>query len=73
MQQHPDVIKALQYFISEDGPRMSIKTLSVYCGIDESTMRDYIREKYKPPIERRKQIERGLSEMILEMRREWPI
>ena len=43
-----DIIKALQYFISPDGPHMSIKTLSVYCGIGESTMRDYIREKYKP-------------------------
>jgi hypothetical protein len=49
-----DVIKALQYFISEDGPHMSIKTLSVYCGIGESSMRDYIREKYPPPPEKRK-------------------
>lgn len=48
-----DVIKALRYFISEDGPHMSIKTLSIYCGLGESTMRDYIRGKYKPPEERR--------------------
>ena len=59
-----DVIKALQYFISEDGPHMSIKTLSIYCGIKEGAMRDYIREKYKPPEAKRKQIEKGLSEMI---------
>ena len=68
-----DVIKALQYFISEDGPHMSIKTLSVYCGISESTLRDYIREKYKPPLHTRRQIEKGLSEMIMEMRRVWPL
>ena len=68
-----DVIKALQYFISEDGPHLSIKTLSIYCGIGESTMRDYIRGKYSPPPERRKQIEQGLSEMIEEMKREWPL
>lgn len=68
-----DVIKALQYFISEDGPHISIQTLSVYCGIGASTMRDYIREKYKPPADVRKQMEKGLSEMIREMRSEWPI
>ena len=68
-----DVIKALQYFISEDGPRMSIKTLSVYCGIGESTMRDYIREKYKPPPAVRTQIEKGLSDMLREMLSEWHI
>ena len=44
-----DVIKALQYFTSDDGPHISIAKLSIYCGISESTMRDYIREKYKPP------------------------
>ena len=59
-----DVIEALKYFISDDGPHISIKTLSVYCGINENTMRDYIRERYKPTAERRKQIEKGLSEMI---------
>lgn len=68
-----DVIKALQYFISEDGPHISIQTLSVYCGLGASAMRDYIRGKYKPSPEIRAQIEKGLSEMIKEMQSEWPI
>lgn len=68
-----DVIKALQYFISEDGPHISINKLSIYCGISPSTMRDYIREKCKPSPNVRAQIEKGLSEMIQEMTQEWPI
>ena len=68
-----DVIKALRYFISEDGPHMSIKTLSIYCGLGESTMRDYIRGKYKPPEERRLQIQKGLQDMIKEMMTECPL
>lgn len=66
-----DVIKALQYFISPDGPRMSIRTLSIYCGINESSLRDYIREKYPPPSDKRAQIEKGLSDMLKEMLTEW--
>ena len=68
-----DVIKALQYFNSDDGPHISIAKLAIYCGINENTMRDYMKERYKPPEHVRRQIERGLSEMIKEMRREWPI
>ena len=68
-----DIIKALQYFISADGPHMSIKTLSNYCCIGESTLRDYIREKYKPPENTRKQIEKGISDMLKEMLTEWHI
>lgn len=68
-----DVIKALQYFCSHDGPHIPIKTLSIYCGINESTMRDYIRERYKPPANIRQQIEEGLTEMMREMHTEWHI
>lgn len=66
-----DIIKALQYFISRDGPNMSINTLSVYCGVGASTLRDYIREKYKPSPQVRAQIEKGLSDMLREMLTEW--
>jgi len=52
-----DVIKALQYFTSEDGPHIPIKTISIYCGINYNTMKDYIRERYKPPEHVRAQIE----------------
>ena len=68
-----DVIKALQYFNSEDGPHISIQKLAIYCGINENTMRDYIRERCKPSPAVRTQIEKGLSEMIQEMKNEWPI
>ena len=68
-----DVIKALQYFNSIDGPHISINKLAIYCGISENTMRAYIRERCKPSAEMRRQIEQGLSEMVMEMRREWPI
>ena len=67
-----DVIEALQYFTSEDGPHIPIKTISIYCGINYNTMKDYIRGRYKPPKETRAQIEKGLSELVREMRREWP-
>ena len=66
-----DVIKALQYFTSEDGPHISINKLSIYCGISPSTMRDYIREKCKPSEHVRAQIEKGLSDMMKEMLTEW--
>lgn len=68
-----DVIKALQYFHSTDGPNMSINTLSIYCGITASSMRDYINELYKPTPEKRRQLEKGLSDMIKEMKSVWPI
>ena len=68
-----NVIKALQYFNSEDGPHISIKKLGIYCGINENTMRDYIRERCKPTPERMKQLEKGLSDMLKEMLTEWHI
>ena len=43
-----DVIKALQYFNSEDGPHISVNKLSIYCGVNENTLRDYIKERCKP-------------------------
>ena len=68
-----DIIKALQYFNSDDGPHISISRLAIYCGINENTMRDYIRERCKPSPAIRAQIEKGISEMIKEMKSEWPI
>ena len=68
-----DVIKALQYFNSTDGPHISINKLSIYCGVNENTMRDYIRERCKPSPEVRARIEKGLSEMVKEMQSEWPL
>lgn len=68
-----DIIKALQYFNSEDGPHISIRKLAIYCGINENTMRDYIRERCKPPEPKRAQIEKGLQDMIKEMLTECPI
>ena len=44
-----DVIEALQYFNSEDGPHISVNKLAIYCGINENTMRDYMKRRYKPP------------------------
>ena len=43
-----DIIKALQYFNSSDGPHISLEKLAIYCGVSKSAMRDYIIEKYKP-------------------------
>jgi len=43
-----DAIHALQYFNSPDGPHISVEKLAIYCGINENTMRDYIKERYKP-------------------------
>lgn len=47
-----DAIKALQYFNSTDGPHISVEKLAIYCGINENTMRDYMKERYKPPAEK---------------------
>lgn len=66
-----DVIKALQYFNSEDGPHISIQKLAIYCGISKGTMYDYIREKYKPTPKMRAQLEQGLTDMMREMHTEW--
>ena len=68
-----DVIKALQYFNSEDGPHISISKLGIYCGVNENTMRDYIRGRCKPSPAVRAQIEKGLSDMLREMLSEWHI
>ena len=68
-----DVIKALQYFNSKDGPHITVQKLAIYCGINENTMRDYIIERYRPSGETLKQIERGLSDMLREMLTEWHI
>ena len=68
-----NVIKALQYLTSADGPHIPIKTISIYCGINYNTMKDYISERYNPPPETRAQSEKGLSELIREIRMEWPI
>ena len=68
-----DIIKALQYFNSADGPHISIEKLAIYCGISKSTMYDYITEKYQPSPNVRKQLEKGISDMMKEMQSEWPI
>ena len=68
-----DVIKALQYFNSEDGPHISIRKLAIYCGINENTMRGYIREWYRPSPATAAQIQKGLQDMIKEMLTECPI
>ena len=68
-----DIIKALQYFNSSDGPHISLDKLAIYCGVSKSAMRDYIVEKYKPTKEVREKLERGLSDMIREMLTEWHI
>ena len=68
-----DAIKALQYFNSTDGPHISVEKLAIYCGINENTMRDYMKERYKPPAEKLAQIEKGLTDMMKEMQSEWPI
>ena len=68
-----DVIKALQYFNSEDGPHISIKKLGIYCGVNENTMRDYVKERCKPSPPVRAQMEKGVSDMLKEMSSEWPI
>ena len=44
-----DAIHALQYFNSPDGPHISVEKLAIYCGINENTMRDYIKERYNLP------------------------
>lgn len=49
-----DVVEALRYFHSPDGPNMSINTLSIYCGVTPSAMRDYISGRYKPIGEKRR-------------------
>ena len=66
-----DVIKALQYFCSKDGPHIPIKTLAIYCAVNYSTMKDYISERYSPPPEVRRRMEKGLTEMMREMHTEW--
>lgn len=68
-----DIIKALQYFNSPDGPHISIEKLALYCGVSKSAMRDYIIEKYKPTPEVRARMEKGLSDMMREMSTEWHI
>ncbi len=68
-----DIIKALQYFNSPDGPHISIYKLAVYCGISENTMRDYIRGRCKPSAGVRAQLEQGISDMLKEMLTEWHI
>lgn len=50
----PDVIEALQYFNSKDGPHITVEKLAIYCGINENTMRDYMKRRYKPPEDTRK-------------------
>ena len=59
-----DVVKALQYFSSKDGPHIAPRILAIYCGINENTMKDYIRGKCKPSEKNRAQIARGLTEML---------
>lgn len=59
-----DIIKALKYFNSLDGPHISIEKLAIYCGVSKSAMRDYIIEKYKPTAEVRARLEKGLSNML---------
>lgn len=66
-----DVIQALQYFTSKDGPHIPIKTISIYCGVNYNTMKDYIRRRYSPPDDVRARMERGLTEMLREMHTEW--
>lgn len=68
-----DIIKALQYFNSEDGPHISVNKLSIYCGVNENTLRDYIKERCKPSPKMRAQLEQGLSDMMKEMHTEWHI
>ena len=59
-----DVIKALRYFHSPDGPHISIEKLAIYCGVSKSAMRDYIIGKYKPQPDVRARMEKGLSELV---------
>ena len=66
-----DVIKALRYFNSIDGPHISIEKLSIYCGVSKSAMRDYIVGNYKPTKDVRERLEKGLSDMLKEMESEW--
>ena len=68
-----DVIKALRYFNSEDGPHISVRKLAVYCGINENTMFAYIKGRFKPPPDTAAQIQKGLQDMIKEMLTECPI
>lgn len=68
-----DIIKALQYLNSTDGPHISIEKLAIYCGISKTTMYDYIREKYKPSPAMRVQLEKGITDLIKEIQSEWPI
>jgi len=68
-----DIVKALQYFNSEDGPHISINKLAIYCGISENTMRGYIRGWYRPSEPVREQLEKGISDMLKEMLTEWHI
>ena len=68
-----DIIKALRYFNSEDGPHISIQKLAIYCGISKGTMYDYIVGRCKPSQKVREQLEKGLSDMLKEMLSEWHI
>lgn len=68
-----NIIKALRYFNSSDGPHISLEKLAAYCGVSKTAMRDYIIGKYKPTEEVRLRMEKGLTEMVQEMNSEWPI
>jgi hypothetical protein len=68
-----DVIDALRYFNSMDGPHISIEKLGIYCGIPKSTMSDYMAGRTHPSETNRQQIEKGLSDMLKEMLTEWHI
>ena len=65
-----DIIETIRYLNSDDGPHMPLRAIAPYCGIDHCTLSGYLTGKFKPKEETRKQMEKGIKELILEIVRE---
>ena len=62
-----DIVEVLRYLNSADGPNIPLRTLGVYCGVAHTAICAYLNGKAKPKEDTRKQLEKGVKELITEI------
>ena len=64
------ILETMKYLNSADGPKIPMRTLAAYCGVDEGSICNFINYKRRPGPRIERQLKKGIKELVLEINNE---